>query len=125
MTSAVLSLIDQKMAEIGINYEFGVWTSELVYPYFVGTYTESSSTTEDGKQETAFLLDGFTTGTWLDLENAKAKIENCFSNYTAILENHSGVAVLYENALPVPTGDANLKRIQINLTIKEWSVKDG
>lgn len=122
MTSAVLKLINKKLTEIGINYEFGVWTSELTYPYFVGTYTESPSVTEDGKQEIAFLLDGFTTGTWSDLENAKAKIENCFSDYTAILENHSGVAVLYENALIIPTGDANLKRIEINLTIKEWSV---
>lgn len=125
MTSAVLSLIDKKLNEIGINYEFGVWTSEVVYPYFVGSYTESPSTTEDGMQETAFLLDGFTTGTWFDLEKAKSKIENCFSNFTAILENQSGVAVYYENALNVPTGDANLKRIQINLTIKEWSVIDG
>lgn len=123
MTSAVLSLIDQKMTEIGINYEFGVWTSELVYPYFVGTYSEVPSTSEDGKQETTFLLDGFTTGDWFDLEKAKIKIENCFSNYTAILDNHSGVAIYYENSLVIPTGNARLKRIEINLTIKEWSVE--
>ena len=39
---------------------------------------------------------------------------------TAILASGAGVAVFYGNASPVPTGDADLKRIQINLTIKEY-----
>lgn len=37
-------------------------------------------------------------------------------------QNCSCVAVFYDSAFPVPTGDGELKRIQINLSIKEWKV---
>lgn len=123
MTSEVLGFVASKLDEIGIDYEFGEWTSFPVpEPYFVGEYSESESFTEDGEQDSNFLLTG-TSRTWLSLEQAKAKIEKLFSNgITAILENHSGVAVFYSNSLIVPTGDAELKRIQINLLIKEWKV---
>ena len=40
-----------------------------------------------------------------------------------IISNGSGIAVFYGNAFPVPTGDGFLKRLQINLTVKEWKVK--
>ena len=71
-------------------------------------------------QEIDFLLTG--TGTsWLKLEQAKSKIESNISK-TAILSNGNGIAVFYAGALTIPTGDAELKRIQINLTIKEWKV---
>lgn len=59
--------------------------------------------------------------TWIGLENAKEAIERNFSK-TAILPNGNGIAVSYGGALIIPTGDAELKRIQINLTIKEWRV---
>ncbi len=123
MTSEVLGFVASKLDEIGIDYEFGEWTSFPVpEPYFVGEYSESESFTEDGEQDVNFMLTG-TSRTWLSLEEAKEKIEKLFSNgITAILENHSGVAVFYSNASPIPTGDAELKRIQINLLIKEWKV---
>lgn len=62
-----------------------------------------------------------TGSTWLALENAKDTIENNISK-TAILPNGNGIAVFYAGSLIVPTGNAELKRIQINLTVKEWSV---
>ena len=37
-------------------------------------------------------------------------------------EDGSAVAIFYATSLVVPTGDAELKRIQINLDVKEWSV---
>ena len=123
MTEAVLQIINNELTAAGINYEFGVWTSDVIYPYFVGSYVEEESFTEDGQQGATFTLDGFTKGSWLDLEEAKAKIEKLFSDFTTIAENNSAVVVLYASSLIVPTGDAELKRIQINLTVKEWSMK--
>lgn len=122
MTEEALKIINDKLTDANINYEFGAWTSGVVYPYFVGEYQETESLTEDGYQETVFILNGFTKGTWLDLEQAKATIENLFSSFTTIAESDSGVVILYSNSLIIPTGDAELKRIQINLTIKEWRV---
>lgn len=122
MSLAVLKHIKEKLINGGINYEFGEWKSDIVYPYFVGEYNESPSNEEDGSIEGAFILNGFTTGNWLDLENAKETIENLFAYDTSITESGSGLTVSYNGSLIIPTGDANLKRIQINLSIKEWRV---
>lgn len=122
MTIAGLEFMDKELQSIGINYEFGRWTSEIVYPYWVGSFTEAS--TEDDPAESTFILEGFTRGSYLELLQEKEVIEKHFKNgVTAILENGSGVAVVYSDAnCDIPTGNANLKKIQVNLTVKEWKV---
>lgn len=129
MTKVAMKIISDAMESLGIEYGFGEYSPDengnVVYPYFVGEYTESEPFTEDGLQETTFLLVGFSRGSWLDLENAKEQIETLFnqvSGKTVIADNGSAVAVFYSHSLIVPTGDAELKSIQINLTIKEWKV---
>lgn len=126
MMKETLKIISDAMESLGIEYDFGTYTrNPVVYPYFVGEYNETEPFTEDGLQESTFLLNGFTRGAWLDLENAKEKIEGYFnkvSGNTVITENGSGVAIFYAVAQIVPTGDAELKRIQINLSIQEWRV---
>lgn len=126
MSKNLLKVVSDGMAELGIEYEFGEYTKEpIVYPYFVGEYTETEPMTEDGLQETTVLLTGFSRGKWLTLENAKAKIENYFNKVygkTVMVDDGSAVAVFYGNALIVPTGDEELKKIQINLQCKEWKV---
>lgn len=122
MTKELLNFVSVELDSAGVNYEFGEWTSEIVYPYFVGEYQEIAPTTEDGLQESTFILVGFTRGSWLDLENARERIERKFSNKMVILENGSGVAIFYAGSMIVPTGDAELKRIEIRLDIKEWKV---
>ncbi len=122
MTKAALAFINRKLTDSAINYEFGEWTSAIVYPYFVGEYNDAGSNTEDGLSESSFTLNGFTRGTWLDLENSREIIEDLFSDCTTILENGSGIDISYSGALIVPTGDDALKRIQISIKIKEWKV---
>lgn len=126
MSKNLLKVVSDGMAELGIEYEFGEYTKEpIVYPYFVGEYTETEPMTEDGLQETTVLLTGFSRGKWLTLENAKAKIENYFNKVygkTVMVGDGSAVAVFYGNSLIVPTGDEELKKIQINLQCKEWKV---
>ena len=122
MTTAGLGFIDKELHNLGINYALGEWTSDIVYPYWVGSFIEAPS--DDGPAETTFILDGFTRGSYLELLQSKETIENHFMHgQTAILDNHSGVAVVYSDAnCDIPTGDANLKKIQVNLTVKEWKV---
>jgi hypothetical protein len=125
MSIDALNYISNQLEEAGIDYEFGEWSSDPVpEPYFVGEYSESTPISEDGEQDTTFILTG-TARKWILLEQAKAIIEKLFSKVTgltAILPNGNGIAVFYDNAFNVPTGDAELKRIQINLLVKEWSV---
>lgn len=124
MSEAALKYVADLMESIGIPYDFMRWNSGIPPDcYFVGEYTEVPSDTkeEDGHQETTFILRGFTRKSWLLLEQAKGKIEkNAFK--TAILDDGSGIAVFYESSMTVPTGDAELKSIKINLNIQEWKV---
>ena len=126
MSKNLLKVVSDGMTELGLEYEFGEYTKKrIVYPYFVGEYTETEPTTEDGLQETTFMLSGFSRDKWLTLENAKAKIENYFNKVygrTVMVDDGSAVAVFYGNSLIVPTGDEELKKIQINLQCKEWKV---
>lgn len=128
MTTAVLKFINDAMVSAKIPYAFMEYNDAIdsLNSYWVGEYSEAEPITEDGKQETQFILTGTGRGSWFDLEQQKGKIEQLFPSIggrTAILDNKSGVAVFYGNAFPVPTGDGFLKRLQINLTIKEWKVK--
>lgn len=123
MSISTLRFISEKLEKLKIPYAFEEWTAnEVPDPYFVGEYNEVESTEreENGYQETTFILTG-TGRKWLGLEQAKEIIENNITE-TAILPSGNGIAVFYSNSFPVPTGDAELKRIQINLTIKEWRV---
>jgi hypothetical protein len=127
MSKEVLQIIKNTMHSLGLQYDFGEYKGnaegQIVYPYFVGEYMETESTTEDGLQETTFILTGFSREDWDTLEEAKEKIEKHFSrSRVGITSNGTGVAIFYAHSLIVPTGDAELKSIQINLSIKEWKV---
>lgn len=129
MTTKPLQIVSDAMAALGLEYDFVVYSGnddgKIVYPYFVGEYTESPIMDESGLQEATFMLTGFHRGSWHELETAKEKIEKYFnkvSGKTVMADDGSAVAIFYENALIVPKEDAELKSIQINLSIKEWSV---
>lgn len=125
MSVAVLKYMDSLMQSMGIPYEFMQWNEKPPDDcYFVGTYMESEMTglEENGRQDITFILRGFTRKDWLALEEAKEKIERNVAK-TAILPDGTGIAVFYGSSTPVPTGDAELKSIKINLNIQEWKVK--
>ncbi len=125
MTTAALALVKSGMDVLGLNYAYIQWADSPEYPYFTGEYQETESLTEDGLQESTFILNGWTRGAWLELEQAKEKIENYFNRISGkrvIVEDGSAVAIFYANSLVIPTGDAELKRIEIHLMVKEWKV---
>ena len=123
MSIAALAFVSDMMQRIGVPYAFMRWNEPPPDVYFVGEYVESPSLTreEDGRQETTVILRGFTHGSWMLLEQAKAKIEKAVP-VTAILEDGTGIAVFYESGTVVPTGVDQLKSIKIDLTIQEWKV---
>ena len=118
-----LKFISEQMDAIGIPYEFMQWNSPVVYPYFVGEITEEPTMTEDSAEESTLLLTGFHRGgEWLDLITAKETIKRNFDpNYGLRADTDSGsIAVFFDGFFPIPTDEADLKKIQINLKIKEW-----
>lgn len=127
MSKDVLKIISDSMLDMGLAYEFMEWGEKTVYPYFTGEYQESESMNEDGMQETSFILTGHSRGqgSWLLLEEAKEKIKKYFPKTIGKLvttDSGSVVAVFYAYSLPIATVVGGLGKIQINLTIKEWSV---
>lgn len=130
MSKAARDIISKAMDSMGLAYGFMRYNvaedEEAPETYFVGEYQEAPPSDESGLQETSFLLSGFTRGSWLALEDAKEAISAYFNKvggHTVIADNGSAVAVFYSDSLVVQTEDAELKRIQINLDVKEWSVK--
>jgi hypothetical protein len=122
---SVLSIINEELDSIGVPYEFMRWTSGVTDEYWVGEYSEDPITTEDGYKASTVILTGTINtidGTWLQLERTRAKIEKHFHPVCGLSKatDNGSVVIFYENSFPIPTGEANLKRIQINLQVKEW-----
>lgn len=117
-----LGFISEQMDLISVPYELLEWTSEVKYPYFVGEYTEDPVISEDGAEETTLILTGFHRGKFIDLETAKNKIKNHFPAIEGLrADTDSGaIAVFFDGAFPIPTGEAQFQRIEIHLKIKEW-----
>lgn len=125
MSMKAMGYVSDMMAALSLPYAFMRWTGTTIPDvYFTGEYSEMPSTTreENGRQDVTVILRGFTRGDWMLLEEAKEKIEKSCAK-TVILSDGTGLAVFYDSAMPVPTGDAQLKSIKINLTIQVWSVR--
>jgi hypothetical protein len=115
-----LGYIDEQLSSI-INYELGLWTNEqLVFPYWVGEYQEVDYSHELHYHEYYFTLTGTTKGSIAQLEQDKEKILNIFSSHTSLIEDGHSIAVFYDTAFLLPCEDETIRRLQINLTIKEW-----
>lgn len=123
----VLNFMNTELERAGVPYEFLEWTQKVTYPYFVGEYNEFEPTSESGEEDKTFILTGFCRGkdARLMLERMRAKIKKAFpaqDGKIATLDSGSAVAIFYANAFYIQTGEAELSKIQINLTIKLWKV---
>lgn len=123
----VLGFINKALEDAGVSYEFLEWTRKITYPYFVGEYSEFEPDNESGEEDKSFILTGFYRGNnaRYELEKMRAKIETTFpaiGGKVAALDSGSVVAVFYGNSSYIPTGEEELYKIQINLSIKLWKV---
>lgn len=122
MIETALGIVKDELKRIDVPYEFMRWTSTVEDRYWVGEFAETPTDTEDGYEESTLLLTGTTRGSWLSLMQDRDKIKDHFPSISGLRKttDDGAVVIFYENALPVPTGEADLKRIQINLRIKAW-----
>lgn len=122
MIETALGITNTELKKIGVPYEFMRWTSHVKDRYWVGEYSETPTDTEDGYEEGTLILTGTTKNLWSVLMQDRAKIKDHFSKIGGLRTstNKGTVVIFYDNSFPVPTGEADLKRIQINLQIKAW-----
>ena len=122
MTETILGILEKELTSIAVPYELMQWTADLEDRYWVGEYSETPTDAEDGSKELSLILTGTTKGSWLLLQQDRAKIEGHFPSIGGLrlTTDKGAVAIFYENSFPVPTGEANLNRMQINLRVKAW-----
>lgn len=122
MIDTVLGVIKDEMVTVGIPYQFMTFTAPVPNRYWVGEYSETVNGVEDGYEEGTLILTGTTKELWSTLMDDRNAIKNHFPPIEGLRKaTEAGtVVIFYENSFPVPTGDANLKRIQVNLKIKSW-----
>lgn len=125
----ILGFINTEMKKAGIEYHFQKNKKpKPVYPYFVGELIPVEPASEDGMKEFTLVLDGFTRempsneGTLIELLLEAEKIEGHFPQVEGLtaLSGNQAIAVFYCNCQPVESGDAQLQKIQVNLTVKTW-----
>ena len=106
------------MNEMNLPYTFDRWDVDLTLPHWVGEISEIQNLNEDGKSEYSFILTGFNENyTYLfDVVNEFKKL---FATGVII----DGVVIMYDRAITVPINNDGIKQVQINLTIKDWSVE--
>lgn len=122
MIETALGIAKDELNKIGVPYEFMRFTADAGDRYWVGEYSETPTDTEDGYEEGTLILTGTTKGSWLALMQDRRKIKDHFPKSGEFRKHtdNGAVVIFYENSLPVPTGESDLKRIQVNLQIKAW-----
>lgn len=123
----VLNFMNSELETMGVPYEFLEWTQPVSYPYFIGEYNEFEPILEDNEEEKTFILTGFGRGkdARMQLERMRGLIEKEFdpvNGKIATLNSGSVVAIFYSSSFYVPTGEEELYKIQINLSVKLWKV---
>ncbi len=124
MTAGGLKAVAEDMRNVlGLKYDFMEWHGRPPDTYFIGEYQEVEPLTEDGEQEAVFILTGFSRKSFSELERCRERIRKLYhpvEGRVRSTESGSVVAVYYGSSIPLATGDAEIKRIQINLQVKEW-----
>jgi hypothetical protein len=117
-----LKFINKQMEVLAVPYEFGEWTADIKYPYCVGEFTEEEPMTEDGAEQSTCLITVFHRGLYVDMEIIKEKIRKHFPAVHGLRgqTDNGAIAVYYGGAFYIPSGEKDLKKMQINLNIKEW-----
>ena len=119
-----LKFINEQMGMIAVPYEFGEWSSEKIPNlYFVGEISEDPTIAEDGRESSTMLLTGFCRGKMIDLLTVMEKIKSHFSPVHGLrvtTGSGSTIAAFFDGYFIIPSGEADLKKIQINIKIFEW-----
>ena len=119
-----LGFINEQLENIGIPFQFLEWAGSVKYPYYIGEITEDPPTSENGYEQSTMLITGFHRGDAATLEADKEKIKKHFHPIIGLhgQTDNGRIVVFYDGAFYIPSGEKDLKKIQINLLIEEWKV---
>ena len=115
----VLTLIKNEFDNLNIPYTFDGWDSEVELPQFIGEISETPTLNEDGLSEYTFILTGYAMKNENDYLFCVAERLKKEYKPSKIVDK---VVIMYDNTTFIDTNNDDLKRIQITLKIKKWSV---
>lgn len=115
----LLAVFAERIAPLNVNYAYGVWKGDAVYPYWVGELSEIMHAYEDGSSRGRILLHGWTRGELSVLMEQAEQIKRQFSGFTVGVDGF-GCAIDYNGMTPIPQGDIELKSIDIQFEYKTW-----
>ena len=113
----VLTTLNNEMEKLNIPYTFDTWDNDVELPQFIGEISEITNINEDGKSEYSFILTGYSTN-YTYLFSIAEKLKSKYKSSPIV----DGIVIKYDNATTVDNGTDDLKQLQINFTIKKWSV---
>ena len=113
----VLTTLKNEMEKLNIPYTFDTWDNDVELPQFIGEISEVTNLNEDGKSEYSFILTGYATN-YTYLFSVAEKLKSKYKSSPIV----NGLVIKYNSAMPINNGSDDLKQIQINFTIKKWSV---
>ena len=76
----MLDFIAERLEQFNIPYEFNEWMSEISYPYFVGSFSETEHRAEDGYTGGVLTIDGWSKDSIAPLLKANDKIQKEFED---------------------------------------------
>ena len=115
----LLTFIADKMAAADIPYEFGEWTGVVSYPYCVGTYSADEYRCEDECTNGTLTVDVWSRGSKLAAVQTADAIKAQFKDLQEV-RNDLLFFVRFAGADTIPTGEMELFRIEVRLSVSMW-----
>ena len=113
----VLTTIKNELEKLNIPYTFDSWDNDVELPQFIGEISETPTVDEDGKNEYSFILTGYATN-YTYLFGVAKQLKTKYKPSLIV----DGIVIQYNNTITGDNGTDDLMQIQINMTIKKWSV---
>ena len=115
----VLKIINDELNTMNIPYTFDGWDNEIELPQFIGEISEVPTLDEDGLSEYTFILTGYAMKNDNDyLFDVAERLKQRYKPSKIV----DKVVIMYDNTIFIDANNEDLKRIQITLKIKKWSV---
>ena len=116
----ILEVLNREMEQLNINYSFMRYVCDVPeYPYFVGDYAEFGFSSEDQCTNGEINIEGWSRNNVAELIAVKEKLKTHFNEYSTV-ENGYAVMINYDNGTVIDSGEADLYKIEIKLSFKEW-----
>ncbi len=118
MELELLAAFKSALDSLGVEAAFRAYTGDK-YPYLTYEYYETDTTHEDGGTKGEMLCEIWTRNTFAELIDIKEKLKGFFKQRN-IKVNNNVYHFDYVSSTPEDTGDAELKKLQVNIAIRYW-----